>query len=317
LWTQRLAQLLRKYSDFKLGPVSGVGVKDCWRLLGLPVASSVIRVGFRPGQLRPRGLLIDVFSIVYMVLFGRLIFYWIGSDVQRTLDVFNTGRGIRAAWGRKVGRFLMGRSGHLVAAPWLVNELETIGVKAICVPFPSPTAKFSDLIYERTDPIRKLDVLTYIPDHNFKNYCGAEVVEAARHMPKIRFAVMGGRGAWCENPPDNIEFLGWTDAGEQYLRAAVVVRAVHHDALGGTVREALMCGCHVIYSFPHPCTIRIDLGESSEDTVRNLIKELSDLDERCRSGRLMLNHQAREWVLGNLSEEVLMNNLIECLRKGL
>jgi transposase len=314
LWTKRLASVLANYGCMRCSPVSEIRARDCWNLLWLPGARYLLRVGFRPGQFRPRGLVIDLVSALYVGFGGKMVFYWTGSDVQRTLSLYRQGESFSTRWGRAVSRFLMNRARHCAAAPWLVDELDSIGVSAVCRPFPTPTEEFEPLIHTRDDQALPFRVLTYIPDHNFENYCGSEMVEVARLLPNVQFAVMGGSGSWCAEPPANIKFLGWTNAAEQYVQAAVVVRAVRHDALGGTVREALLCGCHVIYTFPHEHTEQLELLDCVEDTARHLAGMIADLEKRFSVGELPSNGQGRQWVMDHLGEEKLSADLVGYLR---
>lgn len=310
LWTKRLARMLADYGRLRCSPVSEISARDCWRLLSLPGARYVLRVGFRPGQFRPRGLLIDLVSAFYVGFGGKMVFYWTGSDVERTLSLYRQGERFSTRWGRVVSRFLMARARHCAAAPWLVDELASIGVSAVSRPFPTPTEEFEPLIHLRDEQALPFRVLTYIPDHNFENYCGREMIEVARMLPNVQFAVMGGNGSWCVELPPNIEFLGWTNAAKQYVQAAVVVRAVRHDALGGTVREALLCGCHVIYTFPHEHTEQLELFGCAEDTARDLGGMIADLEKRFIVGELPANCQGRQWVLDHLGEEKLSAELV-------
>jgi hypothetical protein len=314
MWTKRLASVLAYHDCIRCCPVSEIRARDCWSLLWLPGAGYLLRVGFRPGQFRPRGLLIDLVSALYVGFGGKMVFYWTGSDVKRTLSLYRQEKNFHARWGKAVSRFLMNRARHCAAAPWLVDELDSIGISAVCRPFPTPTAEFEPLIYMRDEQTLPLRVLTYIPDHNFANYCGREVLEAACLLPNVQFAVMGGTGSWCAELPPNVEFLGWTNAAEQYVQAAVVVRAVRHDALGGTVREALLCGCHVIYSFPHEHTELLELSENIEDAAKNLAGAIVDLEKRISAGKLSANIHGRQWVMEHLGEEKLSADLVGYLR---
>ncbi|MDC0664172.1 hypothetical protein N6L25_16555 [Marinobacter sp. SS21] len=230
--------------------------------------------------------------------------------MERTVALHLKGSGVTGTWGRYVSRWLLSRSRHCVAAPWLADELKPLAVEAVCLPFPSPTVEFEQLALSRDPRPDRFRILTYIPDHNPANYCGEEIVHAARLLPDVDFLVMGGSGSWCKHQPENLEFLGWTNAAEQYCRTSVVVRAVRHDALGGTVREALLCGCYVIYTFPHPNTTLLELTGQVAADGRRLADAVATFNNCFTANDLPLNLDARQWVLENLGEAQLARNLV-------
>jgi glycosyltransferase involved in cell wall biosynthesis len=76
-------------------------------------------------------------------------------------------------------------------------------------------------------------------------------VEAARHLPDVRFVHVG---KWLDDTveelralaPENVEFTGWLsddELDEQYRRAAVYVQASRHEGFGLAVAEAMLAGC--------------------------------------------------------------------------
>ncbi len=305
MWTRRLALSLSRHSELKCSPVSEVKAKDLFSLLSLIGTQAVIRVGFRPGQLRPRAFVIDVLSLLYLVLGGKLFFYWTGSDVPRTALLLKSSGAIAGYWSIPVTRYLLQHSKHCVAAPWLVKELKEFGCSAISLPFPTPTEEFEEAGAPRPEWPSEFTVLSYIPDHNYSNYCGDELAKLARRMPNIHFRVMGGEGAWCSDCPPNLTFLGWANAQEQYLKCVVVLRAVRHDAMGGTVREALLCGRYVLYTYPHPSAVLLPDPDCSSDLVTDMEEKLGDLKDMFERGQLPFNEKGRQWVMANLTERVL------------
>ena len=76
-------------------------------------------------------------------------------------------------------------------------------------------------------------------------------VEAARHLPDVRFVFVG---KWHDDAiehlrslaPANVEFTGWlSDEDLEYLyaRASVYVQASRHEGFGLAVAEAMLAGC--------------------------------------------------------------------------
>ncbi len=310
MWTKRLAVLLEKHAGVICSPVSEVRLQDVVRLASMYRVNTTIRVGFRPGQLRPRALVLDLACIFYVLIGKKLVFYWTGSDVPRTARLLSGTGFLARLWSVPVARLLLRKSQHCAAAPWLVNELEALGYSAESFPFPTPTERFENLRNEG-DGLwpAEFTVLTYVPDHNYHNYCGDEILDLAKRMPHVQFRTMGGEGKWCVNPPDNLVFLGWTDAIKEYQRCVVLLRAVRHDALGGTVREALLCGRYVLYTYPHEFTEFLPHPDERGDFIKATEEVLEGLCNRFLSGQLLANKDGAEWVKRNLSEEVLAQKL--------
>ena len=76
-------------------------------------------------------------------------------------------------------------------------------------------------------------------------------VEAARHLPEVRFVFVG---KWHDDAiehlrslaPENVEFTGWLsdeDLESLYARASVYVQASRHEGFGLAVAEAMLAGC--------------------------------------------------------------------------
>jgi glycosyltransferase involved in cell wall biosynthesis len=76
-------------------------------------------------------------------------------------------------------------------------------------------------------------------------------VEAARHLPEVRFVFVG---KWHDDAieqlreiaPPNLEFTGWLSDEELealYARASVYVQASRHEGFGLAVAEAMLAGC--------------------------------------------------------------------------
>jgi len=305
LWTKRLAGVLAKHTEILCSPIVEISALNTLKLANIFYVPIVIRVGFRPGQLRPKATYLDLICLIYLLFKKDIVFYWTGSDVDRTRKMFDSYGLPSRLWSIPVARLLVRKSRHCAAAPWLVDELASIGIEAYYLPFPSPTRTFEDIKIETLSMPKSFTVLTYIPDHNPSNYCGEEIISVAKELSHINFRIMGGLGEWCDSVPANVVFLGWIDPKVEYLAASVLVRAVKHDALGGTVREALLCGRHVFYSFPHEHTIKIEVGQDPLIVSADLKTHLEKIYTDHVSGALSLNTLGREWIQSNLTEEHL------------
>lgn len=309
IWSERLALAIVEHTSLRCDLVAEINWKGFFLLWRVFLLKAVIRVGFRPGQMRLRGIVIDIVSILFLLAKGQLIFFWTGSDVQRSANLMKDRRFITRYWSLPLMRFLMRKSTHWAAAPWLVEELKELGCVAKFLAFPTPTGRFENFDCSQRKKSNELIVLSYIPDHNFENYCGRELIEVAHRLPKINFRVMGGEGSWCEEVPPNVQFLGWTDSLDEYGNAPIVIRAVRHDALGGTVREALLCGCYVIYTYPHAHTEYIARHTIKDKLVDDVIFSLKEMQEKLDKREGRPNFEGRSWVMQNLTDKVLSKQI--------
>lgn len=265
-------------------------------------ADILVRVGFRPGVNSLRGIFYDILWLLVVFLNSRAreVYYWIGSDVLRSVEDYSGKKNI-------VNQFFFRKAKihakHFAAAPWLVGELEAIGVTAHSVLFPSPLTCLSTAPEMPT----KFSVLSYIPDQRHVFYGGEMLLQVAKTLPDIDFHIVAGEGAWVVNPPPNVHFHGWVrDMSSMYISSSVVVRLVQHDALGGTVREGLAFARHVIYSYPLPHVVHVDYGD-----VQALHGALLGFFSKHAALELSPNIVGMRFAKENFSEGKLTLNLIK------
>jgi hypothetical protein len=232
-------------------------------------ADVLMRVGFRPGARTPRGIAFDALWSVFRNLNRRAqaAYFWIGTDVWSTLNDVRSGKIIEARLRRTA------RDVHFAAAPWLVAELKEVGIESEHVLIDKLPEDVIAIEPPTVFP-KPFTVLTYIPDSRPKFYGAASIYECARNLPCIRFEVVGGTGRWVQLPLPNLHFFGWQNMAEYLKRATVLVRMVEHDALGGTVQQALAAARHVIYSYPVPHALQVPFGDTARLTaiIRQLYK---------------------------------------------
>jgi hypothetical protein len=289
LWTLHLARLMERHAPELIEPWAATE-RQAVRLLARRRARQpqvLLRVGYRPGAPTLRG---RAFDVLWRLLRAAArdavpIHYWIGSDVLHTLRDASLGRLTRAFGPAR-------REIHFAGAPWLADELATVGVDAEWVIFPGelPTLAPPPL------PDR-FTVLSYVPDTRFAFYGGHEIMAASAAMPEVQFLIMGGRGPAAGAPP-NVAFLGWqSDTAGIYARSSVVLRLVPHDNIGLTAREGLAYGRYVVYTQPLLHTIQVTYGSAP-----NLIDVLRDLYGRHLDGRLELNEVGATYVRREFDE---------------
>lgn len=223
-----------------------------------------------------------------------VIVIWAGSDVTK-------------AQSDPFGLELVKQEGftHLAVAPWLVDELRSLGIQAQYVPVAgmrpgSPVRPVT----------RKFSVLTYLPEPR-RDFYGEELVyRVARSMPSVLFRVVGAGDRSAAAPP-NVEFAGHVQDMEKGLDdCTVLLRQPRHDGTSMLVLEALARARHVIwnYEFPHVRTAR------GADEV---LQVLRDLESQQRSGELDLNIAGREYVLEHFSRSKIARRMEEALSGAL
>lgn len=299
---RRLEEMLKAYSPRELR-VEHAGVPDDG-LRGLLRVSSgadvLLRVGMRPGAAKPRGV---AFDTLWSFLRSRnpkarTVFYWIGTDV---MDALNDARGSRHT------RFFRKSIAdtHIAGAPWLVDELDSIGIKARTVLVPGPLPEVAEV---RPMPVR-FNVLSYVPETRHAFYGSDVIYNLAVDFPAIDFNIIGGRGDWCPEPRPNLHFHGYVnDTGPYYSGASLVLRLVPHDGMGGTVIEALIHARHVLFTYKVPHTHHVSLSDYSA-----LVTTISNLYEMHSAGSLGTNISGREYALARWNVHAVTSHLVEAI----
>ena len=257
---------------------------DSWKIDFLHPGAERSRFGDRTYLLRA-GLRLLTYDVVYQIggptVSGHLltlcrllrkpfVLHWVGSDVTQAT------RCISPAPKPNSGVI------HWVDAPWLADELKTIGINSEVVPLCAvDTSQALPL------PSGRFTVLCYLPDGRFQFYGGDLVVSAAEALPDINFLVVGGSGKNISAPP-NMSFVGWqSDMQPIYAQCHALVRMASHDGLSFMVVESLNLGRYVIWNRPFEGAI---LAKDSTKVIAQL-RSLADLYDR---GVLPLNELGRQ-----------------------
>lgn len=304
VWSMRFEAMLnelRPELDARFVPLRSLlkpsALRACLR------ADVLLRMGYRPGARTLRGRLFDGLWALLRTLnsSAKAVHYWIGTDVLNTLEDFRAGR-LRPGPMARATEDL-----HWADAPWLVTELAEVGLASEYIALPVPLKDVR--VAERfPDPFT---VLTYIPDVRAEFYDGPSIHRCAEALPEVRFHVIGGEGKWVEKPLPNLRFLGWQkDVRPMLMQAAVLVRLVRHDGMGGTVREALESGLHVIYSQPMPCVNVVPFQDPAalEAAVRELLRKF-------QAGELSPNHEGRRYVRENFDFDTCLDFYLSGFRR--
>jgi hypothetical protein len=216
----------------------------------------------------------------------RIVMHWIGSDVTEALR----------SGSRQSKRDAKGIV-HWADAPWLVEELRTIGVEAKLMPL-FVSSRAAALPFPRGP----FTVLIYLPDSRFDFYNGRMLMEVATSLPTVRFLVVGGKGVAVQRP-DNVRFVGWVENMTPiYEQIHVLVRMPQHDGFSFMVAEALRHERYVIWNHKYPHVIKA----STHAEVQNHLSHLKAVND---SGGLRPNQRGREYVLEQYSEAVSVRRI--------
>lgn len=252
-------------------------------LAGLGRADAIYAIGMSSAVNSPLDILARLRKPVLM--------HWVGSDV---VDAFAAARA-----GRLSDRVVR-RAVHLADAPWLADELATIGVRARVVLLPVPATIGSP------QPLpAEFQVLIYLPATFQTDYRVDDTMEVVRALPGVSFALVGGY-APPEAPP-NLAVLGYVrDMAAVYAGASAYLRLTHHDGMAHSVVEALSYGRHVIWDHPLPGVTRIASTGEAIDAVRELARRHSagELTENAAGAEFVRRHFNPAQILQTVQAEL-------------
>jgi hypothetical protein len=265
----------------------------------------LVRAGFRVGATTRRGRAFDMYWSLLRRVMPRAAraHYWLGTDVLNTVEEFAAGTIRRGALSSSRADL------HLADAPWLAEELKTVGLQAAVASVPQP--------YRAPDTVPPLpdrfSVLTYLSADRFEFYGGEAILEVARRMPDVRFDVVGRTDDPTGLAPANVHWHGWVaDMQRVYADATVVVRIPRHDGLGATVIEALLNARHVVYTHEVPFVRTI-----APATADTLFEALDEFRVAASDGRLLPNLEGRDYAAAAFEEKSLVDGLMTLLRTAL
>jgi hypothetical protein len=223
----------------------------------------------------------------------RIIFHWVGSDVisarqDSEKKVINPG--------------YLNKPTHLADAPWLMDELAVLGIKAQFLPL----ITFADIEETPSDMPEQFSVLTYIPQHKEEFYGIGHIIQLAEKFPHLSVRI-AGLSSYNNPLPDNIRLLGWVKNMEEEIRRnSVCVRMPVHDGLSFFVIEALANQRYVIYNQPfEPCIFAA--------TSHSLIEAVAALHLKHEQGILLPNSTGRDYIRNHFNETKVLNTMGQLL----
>jgi len=226
-----------------------------------------------------------------------VVIHWVGTDVQIAVEEHRRDN---------VSLRVAEKPTHWCDAPWLVDELRTIGVVSEYVPLPIPVEsapapplpeEFGVFLYYPVDPFDRevfdLETMLRLPGE----------------FPQVRFTMAPSTAETLPGPlPPNLETRDWIeDMDAQYRETTAIVRLTSHDGQSFMVAEALSRGRYVIWTHPMPGCIRAQGFEQVSKALRGLV-------ERHEAGTLKPNAHGRRVVLERFGKGRPLAELDERLR---
>jgi len=227
----------------------------------------VIYINYGLNLISKKGLLILIHSLVFR---KKIIVHWIGSDVYSLLQ--DSGKS-------KVKLKILVNVNKLfditnwVAAPLLKNEFEEYGISSEVVYIPTELVKEVEITPLPSEP----SFVSYLPESNHSFYGSELIFQLAKKNPEIIINIVANDGIGLPQM-DNIVYHGWVDQitmNEIYENNYGVIRIPEHDALGGTVIEAVLRGRYAIWSFEAPYVYGIKNYDELEKSVYSIIRKTS------------------------------------------
>ncbi|UCE45676.1 MAG: glycosyltransferase [Methanobacteriota archaeon] len=245
----------------------------------------------------------------------HMIIHWIGSDVSSMIglskrDMTKTWLASLATRNLNNCRRGLGNLTNLAGAPWLVDELQSIGIKAeemMLTTIPR-NCNQADVSFEK-----EFDFISYAPYSRFDFYGGRFVHALAEKNPDRKFLVIMPGLTEMQNKPsigalENVTLLPEVDRQEMaayYEKSKCLLRPIEHDGLSLSVLEALSHGLSVVWTYPFPFTTRISvLDENAETRTLNTVENWTP------------NIEGRSYVLEHFSEEAWIIKFFRVLREA-
>lgn len=221
-----------------------------------------------------------------------VVVHWVGTDVLIALEEHAK---------QNISTRLVEAPHHWCDAPWLVDELRPMGIRAEYVPLPIPV-----LEAEPSPLPGRFRVLMYLPVDAFDRevFDIDTLLRLPVELPEVEFILIPSPADSLPGPlPANLQTPGWVDDMDAlYREVSALVRLVSHDGMSFMVLEALSRGRQVIYTYPLPHVVQASGFEAVAAAVRGLAA-------RHQAGTLTLNEEGRHYALSHFDRETLIDDL--------
>lgn len=214
----------------------------------------------------------------------KVIVHWIGTDVLRIREAYYKNP-------RKINEECI----NLADAPWLVDELEEVGIAAVEVPIAN-----LDICCKCDELPDNHEILVYIPKHRAAFYNEPVVKQLAKAVPDVLFHIVGNDGEDENDKLPNLVYEGWLNSEqmrELMKKCTVLIRLPQHDGVARMVLEVLSMGRSVIYNYPFPFTKR-----PKSDNIEDILEILNGI----LSEKPYIDYEAQEFISSNYTREKII-----------
>ncbi len=203
---------------------------------------------------------------------------------------------------------------QLCRSPEIAEQLLALGVTAKVLPVISPN--LSSHAPPQGLPAT-FSVLCYLPQDRREFHGGAIIDVLVKHLPSVRFLVLGGGGSSLAGEP-NVEWLrNSTDSVRAIHRSTVVVDARVDGGLSRLALEGLCHGRHVITGYKLPFAFPARTAEEYIDAIRTIRDAPRfNLEGRSHVDRDHEHHTATKALRRELEEAIQPGRLNLVLEGG-
>jgi glycosyltransferase involved in cell wall biosynthesis len=250
-----------------------------------------LRIGQSDGMISMNGVSDPSGSLdLAMKKHRKIWMQWQGTDVLLALNRAKNGT---------IYRKYIDHARHFCDAPWLIDELKSIGIHAELMHY-----KWL-LQPEIKNQFQQLAVYSYVAKGKEDFYGWQSIKQFAFNHPEIPFYIVGSDGIDLLDIPPNVEFRGWVNHSEMQVlqsQTPIFIRLTEHDGFSLSVLEALAFGSEVIWNQPHPL-VNLCNDETTVAVFDRLIEKL-------KMNGFQRSHENIAYIHNNFDKNVVMSRLI-------
>lgn len=240
----------------------------------------------------------QLLSFLECSLYGiPTVIHWIGTDVWRAINSESLNVRMRLKWHTLSSIYGITRKcKHLAGAPWLVQELDSIGIKAAFIPVVNPLLDDSVQVHPLPDAVR---IVSYIPLGREEFYGEEKVLEAAKNNPDVKFIVVANSPDRRPDHLPNVEYRARVPRSEMegiLNHTTCYMRLTRHDGLSGGV-EALLRGRYWIFTYDHPYAYKATTTEEIQAAIDDVKLKTTP------------NYEGAQYVREHYSRSIVMSTL--------
>lgn len=224
----------------------------------------------------------------------KLLMQWQGTDVLIALEQSKN---------KKLNRKYIDYATHITDAPWMKEELHSIGINCGLIFYKWIAAQ------NTSGKFKELGAYSYLPEGKEKFYGWKSIYEIAKKHSDISFHVAGTTGINLKQLP-NVNFLGWIDEAKMkklQMEFPIFIRLTEHDGYSLSVLEALSCGNEVMWTMSHEQCHFVNQA--------NAVDVFNKLMESMQARDLKRNENNISFIKDNFSKEKVLGGFLKKLEE--